>query len=183
MEPTEATPEDLFRRAATSIFHKWTAINLAIHNEWGGRNAAARRDEMIEELFELMLGRESVYMDEVQDFLFAELDSRFLMVCEDGSVEDVSEILMSLHRSMGRGELEPLLRVIEKNEGTAAVAVDACVGKEEEGEGNEEGKQEQQQEQQEEPQPQQQEQKEEVVDPDGWQTVSRKKKKKSKKNN
>ena len=59
----DQTPEELFKRAVISIFHKWTAINLAVHNEWGGRGADVRRDELIEELFDLMLGGENVYLD------------------------------------------------------------------------------------------------------------------------
>jgi len=53
----------LFREAIICVFSKWTALNLAITNEWGGAGGNSRRDEIIEELITMIVDEGKFYND------------------------------------------------------------------------------------------------------------------------
>ena len=38
-----------FEEGAALVFSKWTALGLAVENEWGGRNSRQKADDLIEE--------------------------------------------------------------------------------------------------------------------------------------
>ena len=54
MQP-EARPA--FEEGTALIFSRWTALELAVENEWGGRNSRQKADELIAEALDWFYGR------------------------------------------------------------------------------------------------------------------------------
>ena len=46
--PAEARP--LFEEGVNLTFSRWTALNLAIDNEWGGRNSREKAEQLYEDV-------------------------------------------------------------------------------------------------------------------------------------
>jgi len=42
--------EALFAEACKVTVHRWTALNLAVHNDWGQGNSSEKRDNMVAEI-------------------------------------------------------------------------------------------------------------------------------------
>lgn len=40
----------LFAEAVKATVHRWTALNLAVHNDWGNGNCSEKRDNMVSEI-------------------------------------------------------------------------------------------------------------------------------------
>jgi hypothetical protein len=52
-----------FREGTNSIFRQWTALELAVHNGWGGHNSEEKANVMINEVLDLFGGSEKIYKD------------------------------------------------------------------------------------------------------------------------
>jgi hypothetical protein len=46
----EMNSEALFAEACKVTVHRWTALNLAVHNDWGQGNSSEKRDNMVAEI-------------------------------------------------------------------------------------------------------------------------------------
>ena len=55
MMQQEARPA--FEEGAALVFSKWTAMGLAVENEWGGRNSRQKADDLIEEVIQWFYSR------------------------------------------------------------------------------------------------------------------------------
>lgn len=54
MEPPRRLPEQaapIFREGVTLTLSRWSALQMAVDNEWGGRNSRQRADELVHEIF------------------------------------------------------------------------------------------------------------------------------------
>lgn len=52
-----------FQEGTNSIFRQWTALELAVHNQWGGPNSSDKANDMINEVLELFGGAQKIYKD------------------------------------------------------------------------------------------------------------------------
>lgn len=52
-----------FREGTNSIFRQWTALELAVHNQWGGHNSEEKATSMINNVLELFGGTQKIYKD------------------------------------------------------------------------------------------------------------------------
>ena len=52
-----------FQEGTNSIFRQWTALELAVHNQWGGPNSSEKANAMITEVLELFGGSQKIYKD------------------------------------------------------------------------------------------------------------------------
>lgn len=52
-----------FHAGTNSIFRQWTALELAVHNQWGGHNSEEKANAMINEVLELFGGSQKIYKD------------------------------------------------------------------------------------------------------------------------
>lgn len=54
MEPPKPLPEEamsFLREGINLTLSRWSALQMAVENEWGGRNSLARANELCEEIF------------------------------------------------------------------------------------------------------------------------------------
>jgi hypothetical protein len=62
---TEKNPEyyRVFREGVLSTFRQWTALELAVHNQWGGPSSASKADSLVSEVLALYDGKDRIYKD------------------------------------------------------------------------------------------------------------------------
>jgi hypothetical protein len=60
-EPNEAVRA--FQAGTQSIFRQWTALELAVHNQWGGPASEDKAGDMISEVLGLFDGAQKIYKD------------------------------------------------------------------------------------------------------------------------
>ncbi|KAG5178463.1 Pre-rRNA-processing protein TSR2-domain-containing protein [Tribonema minus] len=74
---------ELFKQGVGSVLRQWTALQLAVDNNWGGGNSQQKALAMEAELVEMFRTKKQVYRDEVEDYLNAYLDDHFGTYAED----------------------------------------------------------------------------------------------------
>ena len=99
-------PEQLrcFTEGVGSVFRQWTALELAVHHQWGGPTSTERAGALLEEVLALFKGPDKVYKDDVTILLEDYMDTQFSTVCEDGSCDELGELLVDMWRQCGDGD-------------------------------------------------------------------------------
>ena len=87
-----------------SVLKQWTALELAIHHQWGGPSSTDKAIVLQRELIDLFLGPDKVYKDDIALVLEDYLDTQFKTICEDGSPDEIGEILCTMWRQCLAGD-------------------------------------------------------------------------------
>ena len=105
-------------RGSALALGRWAALGLAVEHGWGGAEGAEARAEGLAGAVAELVAREKGQLAryEVEEFLEDEAERLFMMQCEDGSVETVAGELLELYAALARGDTAPL----EALEGLAA---------------------------------------------------------------
>ena len=88
-------PEEL-TRAVHHVFGEWTAICMAVENDWGGQSTRDKALSLLERTLQA-LNTPVVHRDEVEAFLEDTLVEDFNIEAEDESPRQVAEVLCKLH--------------------------------------------------------------------------------------
>lgn len=107
--PPAARPA--FDEGATLIFRRWTALQLAVEQGWGGHQSLAKADSMIRDVLVWFHNHKEHYADELQMDLEDMMSEDFNVELEDGSPELVSKALVELWHGCCRGDLQELQRL------------------------------------------------------------------------
>ena len=62
-------PASLLRRAVYAVFSEWTALGMAVENEWGGHATRDKALALLEQVVNGLLQSDQVHQDEIQDLL------------------------------------------------------------------------------------------------------------------
>jgi len=104
------------------LLSRWSALQMAVDNEWGGRDTRLRSQQLaVDTLSLLTRPKEPVYIDEVENMLDTFMDSSLYTQIEDGSIEEISEKLMVMHEECLEGNFTSIERLKETNPPRAAV--------------------------------------------------------------
>lgn len=171
-----------FTQVLQSIFRQWTALELAIFHQWGGDTSGELAAHLLEEVKEFFYSSdEKIYKDDMSLLLEDFLESNFSTICEDGSPDELGELICTVYNQCGIGNFDLANDIISKERMRSSM-VSRSVGVEDQGdamdsddddvEGDGEAALEEAV----------AEALEEVprVDADGWETVSKRKKKNGK---
>ena len=100
----EPTPEQRVQHAAEQmsravhvVFGEWTALRLAVENEWAGGGTRDRALTLLRRVCEGMLASAVVHRDEIEDLLDNALVDDFNIEAEDESPAQVAALLCTLH--------------------------------------------------------------------------------------
>jgi hypothetical protein len=52
-----------FKEGVRSVFRQWTALELAVANQWGGPTSSSKAEKLIDEVLTLFDGPDRVYKD------------------------------------------------------------------------------------------------------------------------
>ena len=103
-----------FREGLESCFRQWTALELAIHHQWGGPGGTAQAGELVDEVMALFLGPEIIYKDDVSLVLDDFMETYFNTILEDGSSDELGEILCSMWRQCSAGDFSSAQEIKRK---------------------------------------------------------------------
>ncbi|KAL6586794.1 hypothetical protein OROMI_001782 [Orobanche minor] len=86
------------------VFSRWSALQLAVENEWGGRRSRQLSDQLASDVFAWFTQSkaELLYIDDLENIL----DEGMLTLnadVDDGSVEEVADKLMIMHEQCLEG--------------------------------------------------------------------------------
>lgn len=109
--PEPAVP--IFREGVALTLSRWSALQMAVDNEWGGRNSRQRADELGHDIFTWFTqSKEPLYIDDLEDLLYEAMIA-LNTVAEDGSVEEVAEKLVIMHEECLEGNFAAVEKLRE----------------------------------------------------------------------
>ncbi|WCJ18373.1 Pre-rRNA-processing protein TSR2 conserved region [Euphorbia peplus] len=123
--PTESIP--LFQEGIYLILSRWSALQLAIENEWAGRDSHLKAQDLATSIFSWFThSKEPLYLDDLENILDEGMLSLNTMI-EDGSIEEVAEKLMIMHEECLEGDynsIEKLRQAVPRTGGHQQVTND-----------------------------------------------------------
>ncbi|CAN6344005.1 unnamed protein product [Urochloa humidicola] len=79
------------------LFGQWAALQMAVRNRWGGGNSQAKADQLAASVLSWFTraakGAGPLDQDELEDLLCDAMDEYFHADLEDGSIEEVIELI------------------------------------------------------------------------------------------
>uniref|UniRef100_A0ACD6AJD6 Uncharacterized protein n=1 Tax=Avena sativa TaxID=4498 RepID=A0ACD6AJD6_AVESA len=79
-------------------FGRWTALQMAVENEWGGRDSRAKADQLAASIFSWFANSKGpFYYEDLEDMMFDSISESFHADFEDGSVGEVAVNLLEMH--------------------------------------------------------------------------------------
>ncbi|KAE9008004.1 hypothetical protein PF005_g7589 [Phytophthora fragariae] len=93
---TIKSPWDYFEYSVKLALARWTALRMAVEGEWGGGDTRRKYEILLEEILNVFKYNKAVHTDAMVDNISGYVESEFGLVCEDGSVEEVAELLTVL---------------------------------------------------------------------------------------
>jgi len=87
-----------FTHATALIIHSWTALDIAVQNEWAGPESSNIRDWLggvIVDLFSFPTGKRTVEEEDIEEILSQVIEDEFELRLEDDSAYQVCLVLMS----------------------------------------------------------------------------------------
>lgn len=103
-----------FTEGVGSVLRQWTALELAVHHQWGGPQSSARADALVKEIVELYLGPEKIYKDDIALLLEDYLDTNFQTICEDDSPDDLGELFCDMWRQCITGNTDLVTNALSR---------------------------------------------------------------------
>lgn len=83
------------------IFNKWTALNLACENKWGGNKSMLKRQEL-KEMVQMFMCNTKNSTAKLADFLSQEMGKMFQVTLEDDSHIEVANLIVDLFEDLSK---------------------------------------------------------------------------------
>ncbi|CAK9318082.1 unnamed protein product [Citrullus colocynthis] len=107
--PADAFP--LFQEGIGLVLSRWSALQLAVENEWGGRDSRHKVELLCSDIFTWFTqDKEPLYIDDLEMILDEAMLSLNTQV-DDGSIEEVAERLMVMHEECLDGNFSSIERL------------------------------------------------------------------------
>ncbi|KAL7612598.1 hypothetical protein Lser_V15G08704 [Lactuca serriola] len=119
--PTHLTAEAVneLREGIDLLLGRWSALQMAIQNEWGGRDTRQKAQQLALDIYHwLIRPAEALYVDDLENLL----DDFMLSLnteIDDGSIEEISENLMIIHEECLEGNFASIERLRQSASQTA----------------------------------------------------------------
>lgn len=94
-----------FEEGVNLLFSSWTALCLAIDNEWGGPSSRQKAEQLYQDVLHWFYGHTEHYADDLEVDLEAAMMQDFNAELQDDSPRQVSITLVSLHQECLQGNL------------------------------------------------------------------------------
>ncbi|KAJ0816310.1 putative pre-rRNA-processing protein TSR2 [Helianthus annuus] len=110
---TQLTAEAVnqLREGIDLLLGRWSALQMAIQNEWGGRDTRQKAQQLAVDVYHwLIRPAEALYVDELEDLL----DDFMLSLnteIDDGSIDEVADNLMIMHEECLEGNFASIERL------------------------------------------------------------------------
>ncbi|KAM9983511.1 hypothetical protein ACTFIY_000224 [Dictyostelium cf. discoideum] len=114
----------IFDQAVLRIFKEWTALQLAITNEWGGNKTSERAEDMRQDVLDLFLMGKQVYSDQIEKILDECLSQDLNTVAEDDSCKQVATLIIQCYNLAINGAYNDMVSLLGPE--TASV-ISSCI--------------------------------------------------------
>ncbi|GLT95230.1 hypothetical protein SLE2022_129240 [Rubroshorea leprosula] len=117
MDGRQLTAESVpvFQEGIGLLLSRWSALQMAVENEWGGRDSRRKADLLVSDVFSFFANsKEPLYIDDLENILEESLLSLNTMA-EDGSIEEVAEKLMVMHEECLEGNYQSIEKMRATN--------------------------------------------------------------------
>ncbi|KAK7293557.1 hypothetical protein RJT34_16425 [Clitoria ternatea] len=105
----------VFNEGIGFVLFRWSALQAAVENEWGGRESRLKADQLAADVLSWFTqSKEPLYIDDLEDTLDQGMLSLNVEV-EDGSIEEVAEKLMVMHEECLEGNFKSVEILREAN--------------------------------------------------------------------
>ncbi|KAJ1936249.1 rRNA accumulation- protein, partial [Linderina macrospora] len=92
--------KEAFIEGVDHILAKWTALELAVKNGWGGRNSQTKRDDMVDEIVQhfddLVKKKQKPEPSDLEDLLLDIMSEDFNITLEDNSAIEVARNICNI---------------------------------------------------------------------------------------
>ncbi|KAI7901781.1 Pre-rRNA-processing protein TSR2-domain-containing protein [Cokeromyces recurvatus] len=165
-----------FEEGASYIFHNWTALKLAVEQEWGGIDSAEKREWLIDVIVDYFGKRgKKIDIEDIEDILIQVMNDEFNTTLEDDSPYLVAKHLVTLFNQCIQGNYSEVERLREKNKSqNSYVAASSCVKQGDDDSEDDDDDDNTDDQPEDEDEPMEETSKEPLVDEDGWEIVRRK---------
>ncbi|DBA04518.1 TPA: hypothetical protein N0F65_011066 [Lagenidium giganteum] len=100
------SPWEYFEYSVKLALARWTALRMAMEGEWGGGDTRRKYEILLEEIMHVFKYNKTVYADDMALNISEYVESEFGLICEDGSVEEVSALLVQLAEECKKGQYD-----------------------------------------------------------------------------
>ncbi|KAL5220123.1 hypothetical protein ABZP36_024836 [Zizania latifolia] len=83
------------REGVGLVFGCWTALQMAVENQWGGRDSRAKADQLAASILSWFSSKGEHYYDDLVDMMYDTVSDSFNADFEDGSVEELKTLPLS----------------------------------------------------------------------------------------
>ena len=102
-----------FKSGVSSALRQWTALELAVHHQWGGDLSKDKAECLLNEILSLFLGPEKIYKDDISFILEDFLEINFNTICEDGSPDELGDLFVLMWRRCLENDYSVVNKTIE----------------------------------------------------------------------
>ncbi|OMJ16600.1 Pre-rRNA-processing protein TSR2 [Smittium culicis] len=122
--------KEAFIEGTDNILFKWTALELAVKNEWGGPNSIEKRDWIVDVVVDLFDKKGSkLEEDYIAELLEQIMEDEFETVLEDNSAQFVAKHLLELYKLCIKGDFSMADRLRLEREGhSGTFKLNMCKG-------------------------------------------------------
>ena len=112
--------------AAGAILRRWTVLNMAVENQWGGENSVAKADALLQELIGWLFDPQGCpCQDELAELLDEALSDDFHVDLQDGSPQQVAEALLAVYFQCANGDTSGAATLVQQEAAMRAQAAAA----------------------------------------------------------
>ncbi|KAI9364531.1 Pre-rRNA-processing protein TSR2-domain-containing protein [Pilaira anomala] len=165
-----------FEEGVSYIFHNWTALKLAVEQDWGGVESVEKREWFIDTVVDYFDKHgKKLDVDDIEVILSQIMTDEFNVTLEDDSPYLVAKHLFLLYSQCVSGNFEELERLRERSKIQNSFIASSCVKGGDDSDEEDEEDEEEVNTNNQKPEDKDEDMEEEpTVDADGWEIVRRK---------
>lgn len=95
-----------FEYGVKLVLARWTALRMAMEGQWGGGDVERKYEILLDEILNVYKYNKVVHTDAMVDNISEYVETEFGLVCEDGSIEEIAELLTTLAQECKQGQYE-----------------------------------------------------------------------------
>ncbi|RMX70490.1 hypothetical protein DD238_000423 [Peronospora effusa] len=111
---TIKSPWDYFEYSVKLALARWTALRMAVEGEWGGGDTRRKYEILLEEILHVFKYNKVVYADAMADNIGGYVETEFGLLCEDGSIEELAELLTVLAEECKKAQYDRIKAMHEQ---------------------------------------------------------------------
>ncbi|KQK17648.1 pre-rRNA-processing protein TSR2 [Brachypodium distachyon] len=107
--PISAEARAALGEAIRLVFARWTTLQVAVENEWGGRDSRAKADQFGESILSWFCRSKGPYFfEDLVDMMEDKIVKSFNADLDNNSVQDVADQLLFIHEQCLQSNYSPI---------------------------------------------------------------------------